>query len=156
MQHPITNHQLPITMKVALVHDWLNQRGGAEDVLEVLVSLFPAAPIYTSLYWPEKMPAHWQKWPIHSSFIDHLPFAHQRQQLYLPLYPFVFDHFDLSDYDLVISNKSGFCHGVVTGPETVHVCYCLTPTRYLWRYHQYAEQEGLSRLSRLALPPLLT
>lgn len=143
-------------MKVALVHDWLNQRGGAEDVLEVLVSLFPAAPIYTSLYWPEKMPAHWQKWLIHTSFINHLPLARQRQQLYLPLYPFVFDHFDLSGYDLVISNKSGFCHGVITGPETVHICYCLTPTRYLWRYHSYAKQENLGRLARLTLPPSLT
>ena len=79
---------------------------------------------------------------------DRLPLAHKKQQLYFPLYPFAFEQFDLSDFDLVISNKSGFCHGILTGPETLHICYCLTPTRYVWRYHQYAEQENLGRLTR--------
>lgn len=103
-------------MKVALVHDWLNQLGGAEDVLEALVGLYPDAPIFTSLYWRQKMPAHWQTWDIRLSFIDRLPFARRRQQLYLPLYPFAFEQFDFRDYELLISNKSGFCHGVITGP----------------------------------------
>ncbi|MFZ0547556.1 MAG: glycosyltransferase [Candidatus Promineifilaceae bacterium] len=143
-------------MKVALVHDWMNQVGGAEDVLETLVELFPNAPIYTSLYWPEKMPAHWCSWDIRTAFINRLPFAHRKQQLYFPLYPYAFEQFDLSDYDLVLSNKSGFCHGVITGPETVHICYCLTPTRYVWRYRQYAEQENLGRLVHLLLQPFLT
>jgi glycosyltransferase involved in cell wall biosynthesis len=143
-------------MKVALVHDWLNQVGGAEDVLEELVQLFPSAPLYTSLYWRDKMPEHWRSWTIITSIIDRLPFSHRRQQLYLPLYPLAFEQFDFSQYDLVLSNKSGFCHGVVTGPETVHICYCLTPTRYVWRYHQYAEQENLGRIVRVALQPFLT
>lgn len=143
-------------MKVALVHDWMNQIGGAEDVLETLVELFPDAPIYTSLYAPDRMPPHWQNWDIRTNFIDKLPFAHRKQQLYFPLYPFSFEQHDLRGYDVVISNKSGFCHGVITGPETVHICYCLTPTRYVWRYHQYAEQEQLGRLTRLLLPPFLT
>ena len=143
-------------MKVALVHDWMNQIGGAEDVLEALVDLFPNAPIYTSLYAPDKMPAHWQTWDIRTNFIDKLPFSHRKQQLYFPLYPFSFEQHDLRGYDLVISNKSGFCHGVITGPDTVHICYCLTPTRYVWRYHQYAEQEQLGRLTRTILPPFLT
>ncbi len=143
-------------MNVALVHDWLNQIGGAEDVLENLMAMYPQRPLYTSLYWREKMPAHWQQWDIHTSFIDRLPWAHRKQQLYFPLYPFAFEQFDLRGYDLVISNKSGFCHGVITGPETLHICYCLTPTRYVWRYHQYAEQESLGRLTRALLPPFLT
>ena len=143
-------------MKVALVHDWLNQMGGAEDVLENLVALYPSAPIYTSLYWPQKMPDHWRAWDIRTSFINRLPLAQKRQQLYFPLYPFAFEQFDLRGYDLVISNKSGFDHGVITGPETMHICYCLTPTRYVWRYHQYAEQEHLSWLTRRILPPFLT
>jgi glycosyltransferase involved in cell wall biosynthesis len=143
-------------MKVALVHDWLNQLGGAEDVLETLVDLYPSAPVYTSLYWPEKMPAHWQEWDIRPSFIDRLPLARRRQQLYFPLYSLAFEQFNLEGYDLVLSNKSGFCHGVITGPETVHICYCLTPTRYLWRYHQYAQQENLKRSTRLLLLPFLT
>ncbi|MEJ2747276.1 MAG: glycosyltransferase [Anaerolineae bacterium] len=143
-------------MKIALVHDWLNQIGGAEDVLETLVELYPAAPIYTSLYWREKMPEHWREWDIRTSFIDRLPFAQKRQQIYFPLYPFAFERFDFRDYDLIISNKSGFDHGIITGPETMHICYCLTPTRYVWRYQQYAEQEQLGWLTRRVLPPFLT
>ena len=143
-------------MNVALVHDWLNQIGGAEDVLETLVGLFPEAPIYTSLYSAERMPAHWRSWDIRTSLIDRLPLAHKQQQLYFPLYPFAFEQFDFRDYDLVLSNKSGFCHGIITGPETLHICYCLTPTRYVWRFHQYAEQEHLGRLARTFLPPFLT
>ena len=144
------------SLKVALVHDWMNQIGGAEDVLETLVELFPDAPIYTSLYAPDRMPARWQNWDIRTNFIDKLPFSHRKQQLYFPLYPFSFEQHDLRGYDLVISNKSGFCHGVITGPETVHICYCLTPTRYVWRYPQYAEQEQLDWLTRKILPPFLT
>ena len=141
---------------MALVHDWMNQIGGAEDVLEALVDLYPNAPIYTSLYASDRMPPHWQNWDIRTNFIDRLPFSHSKQQLYFPLYPFSFEQHDLRGYDLVISNKSGFCHGIITGPETVHICYCLTPTRYVWRYHQYAEQERLGRLTRNILPPFLT
>lgn len=143
-------------MKTALVHDWMNQIGGAEDVLETLVDLYPGRPIYTSLYRRKKMPPHWQNWDIRTSFIDRLPFARKNQQLYFPLYPIAFEHFDFRDYDLVISNKSGFCHGILTGPETLHICYCLTPTRYVWRYHQYAEQENLGSVTRSLLTPFLT
>lgn len=143
-------------MQVALIHDWLNQIGGAEDVLETIVQMFPEAPLYTSLYWRKGMPEHWREWPIQTSFIDKLPFAHKKQQLYFPLYPFAFEQFDFRGYDVVLSNKSGFCHGIITDPETVHICYCLTPTRYVWRYHQYAEQEQLGRLTRLGLAPFLT
>ncbi|MFQ5401273.1 MAG: glycosyltransferase [Anaerolineae bacterium] len=143
-------------MKTALVHDWLNQFGGAEDVLESLVTLYPEAPIFTSLYWREAMPESWQGWDVHTSFIDRLPLARRKQQWYFPLYPFAFEQFDFRGYDLVISNKSGFCHGILTGPKTMHICYCLTPTRYVWRYHQYAEQENLGWLTRKALAPFLT
>lgn len=142
--------------RAALVHDWLNQMGGAEDVLESLVALFPEAPLFTSLYWQDRMPAHWRQWDIRTSFVNRLPFAQKRQQLYLPLYPLAFEQFDFRGYDLVLSNKSGFCHGVITGANTVHICYCLTPTRYLWRYHQYAEQERLGTWTRRALLPFLT
>ncbi len=143
-------------MNVALVHDWMNQIGGAEDVLESLVSLYTKAPVYTSLYDSRRMPESWRQWDIRTSFIDRLPFSHKKQQLYFPLYPTAFEQFDFNDFDLVLSNKSGFCHGVITEPETLHICYCLTPTRYVWRYHQYAEQENLSRLVRFGLQPFLT
>ncbi len=143
-------------MKVALVHDWLNQIGGAEDVLEVLVSMQPQAPVYTSLYWKKGMPSHWQEWDIRTSYIDRLPMSRKWQRFYFPLYPHAFEQFDFRGYDLVLSNKSGFCHGIITQPETTHICYCLTPTRYVWRYHQYAEQENLGWATRMGLSPFLT
>lgn len=147
--------------RVALVHDWLNQVGGAENVLAELVALFPGAPIYTSMYAPNLMPASYRQWPIHTSFMQHLPGVTTRHQLYLPLYPVAFARTDLHQYDLVLSNKSGFCHGVNTaaaqqqGHKALHVCYCLSPTRYLWLYDQYRQREQISQTISLGLQPLL-
>lgn len=142
-------------MPIALIHDWLNQLGGAEDVLGCLVDLFPGAPIYTSIYWRDRMPAAYRGWPIRVSFMDRLPGVYQNHQPYLPLYPLAFERFNLSGFDLVLSNKSGFCHGVRPAPGAVHVCYCLTPTRYVWDFDAYAGREGLPLAVRLALRPLL-
>jgi glycosyltransferase involved in cell wall biosynthesis len=142
-------------MQVALVHDWLNQIGGAEDVLETLVEMFPAAPIYTSIYWPEKMPPQYQQWPIRTSFMDRLPGVHRHHQPYLFVYPFAFQSFNLNGYDLILSNKSGFCHGVRKPSNAIHICYCLTPTRYVWGFDDYAAREGLSGGARQILRPAL-
>ena len=142
-------------MPLALVHDWLNQLGGAEDVLECLVGLFPQAPIHTSIYWRERMPAAYRQWPIRVSFMDRLPAVYQHQQPYLPLYPLAFERFDLRGFDLILSNKSGCCHGVRPPPGVRHVCYCLTPTRYVWDFDSYAGREGLGPAARLALRPVL-
>jgi len=142
-------------MKVAIVHDWLNQRGGAENVLEALLEMFPKAPIYTSIYWPNKMPEAYRSWDIRTSFMDRLPIIRKHHQPFLPLYPLAFEQFDLRDYDVVISNKSAFCHGVITGADTLHICYCLTPTRFLWDYISYIQREELSRIVCWALPPFL-
>jgi glycosyltransferase involved in cell wall biosynthesis len=141
-------------LNIALVHDWLNQIGGAEDVLEALVGMFPDAPIYTSMYWKNGMPAAYRDWDIRTTWMDRLPSIYQRHQPYLPLYPLAFGNMNLSAYDLVISNKSGFCHGVHTG-DAVHICYCLTPTRYLWDLEGYARREALSESLRIALQPLV-
>lgn len=146
-------------MKIALVHDWLNQMGGAENVLEELIDLFPGAPLYTSMYAPERMPDSYRQWPIHTSFMQHLPAVTTRHQAYLPLYPLAFGQTDLSGYDLVLSNKSGFCHGVCTrrsSRKAIHVCYCLTPTRYLWLYEQYREREQIGGGMNALLQPVLS
>ena len=142
-------------MKTALVHDWLNQIGGAENVLETLVDLFPGAPVYTSMYAPDLMPPAYRGWDIRTSFMQRLPGVATHHQRYLPAYPLAFEKFDLSGYDLVLSNKSAFCHGVLTPPETLHICYCLTPTRFLWMYDAYRQREGLGRAANVALQPLL-
>ncbi len=142
-------------MQIALVHDWLNQLGGAELVLENLVTLFADAPVYTSIYWPEAMPDAYQHWEIRTSWLNRMPFVKRHHQLFLPLYPLAFESLDLSDYEVILSNKSGFCHGVITPPETLHICYCLTPTRYVWRYHDYAQRERIGPATRAILAPLL-
>ena len=141
-------------MRLALVHDWLNQIGGAEDVLETLVGMFPGAPIYTSMYWPERMPSAYRAWDIRTTWLDRLPGIYRYHQPYLPLYPLAFTRLDLSGYDVVLSNKSGFCHSVKTG-GTIHICYCLTPTRYVWGFDTYAAQEALPPALRTALRPLI-
>lgn len=142
-------------ISLALVHDWLNQVGGAEDVLVELVKLFPGAPVFTSIYAPAKMPAPMAAWDIRPNWLDRLPGIHDHHQPYLPLYPLGFARTDLRDYDLVISNKSGFCHGVRVRPDAAHICYCLTPTRYVWTPDAYLEREGQGRLAGLALQPVL-
>ena len=139
---------------LALVHDWLNQIGGAEDVLETLVEMFPRAPIYTSIYWPEVMPPAYREWDIRTTWMDRLPGIYRHHQPYLPLYPLAFSQLDLSGYDLVLSNKSGFCHTVRSGDAT-HVCYCLTTTRYVWDFDAYAAREAIPPLVRGALRPLV-
>jgi glycosyltransferase involved in cell wall biosynthesis len=145
-------------VRMALVHDWLNQLGGAENVLEELIALFPDADLYTSIYAPDRMPAAYRAWPIHTSFMQRFPGVADHHQKYLPFYPRAFERMDLRGYDLVLSNKSGFCHGVQAGERgegTQHVCYCLTPTRFLWLYDQYREREQIGGLTSLALQPLL-
>lgn len=139
-------------MKVALVHDWLNQMGGAENVLITLKELFPDAPVYTSIYNPAAMPAVMRTWDIRTSFMNRLPGIHRRHQAYVLLYPLAFEQFDFSQYDLVISNKSGFCHGIIVPPGTKHLCYCLTPTRFLWNFQSYVAREGVA--ARALLPAM--
>lgn len=141
-------------MKVALVHDWLNQRGGAENVLETLVELYPESPVYTSIYAPDKMPASYREWDIRVTWMDRLPGIHQHHQPYLPLYPRAFEQLDLSAYDVILTNKSGFCHGVETG-DSLHICYCLAPTRYLWQYEAYVQRERLSAATSAILKPVI-
>ena len=142
-------------LKVAIVHDWLNQLGGAEGVLEALKELYPEAPVYTSIYWPQAMPREYSTWDIRTSWLNRLPLIKTHHQPFLPLYPLAFEGFDLRGYDLVISNKSAFCHGVITPSRAVHICYCLTPTRFLWDYHHYVQHERVNPLAGVLLSPIL-
>jgi len=142
-------------LKVAIVHDWLNQMGGAEEVLETLVNMFPGAPVYTAIYWAEGMPAAYRQWDIRTTWMDHLPGIYRHHQPYLLLYPLAFDGLVLEGYDLVISNKSAFCHGVRTTPGTCHICYCLTPTRFVWNLDGYVESEQVGRAAQSLVKPFV-
>lgn len=142
-------------MKIALVHDWLNQIGGAEDVLEALKRNFPASPLYTSIYADSLMPAHYQGWDIRPLWLDRLPAIHRRHQAYLPVYPFGWQSLKLDSYDVILSNKSGFCHGLRISPEALHICYCLTPTRYLWQLENYLAGEDIGGAATALLRPFV-
>lgn len=122
-------------MKIAIVYDRVNKWGGAERVLLALHEMFPKAPLYTSVYDSKK--ASWAKvFPyIKTSFLQKIPFAKSNHEFLAPLMPFVFESFDFSDFDVVISVTSEAAKGIKTKPGTIHICYCLTPTRYLWSHY---------------------
>jgi len=135
-------------MKVALVYDRVNKWGGAERVLIALHKIFPDAPLYTSVYHREK--AGWAKvFDVKSSFLQKFPFSRSHHELYATLMPLAFEGFNFDEYDLVISVTSEAAKGIITKPGTLHICYCLTPTRYLWSgYDEYFKNPILRFLSK--------
>lgn len=143
-------------MKVALVHDYLNQMGGAERVVLALHEIFPDAPLYTSIYAPDRVDPAFRNIDIRTSFMQKLPLVKKHHQPFLPLYPFAMERLDLRGYDLILSSSSAFGKGVITKPGTMHICYCHTPMRWCWNYDEYVEREGLGRLSRAVLPFIIT
>jgi glycosyltransferase involved in cell wall biosynthesis len=139
-------------MKVALVHDYLNQMGGAERVVLALHEIFPDAPLYTSIYDPKRVDIAFKSMDIRTSFMQKFPLVKKHHQPFLPFYPFAMEQLDLRGYDLVLSSSSAFAKGVITRPETMHICYCHTPMRWCWNYDDYVEREHLGRLPRSILP----
>ncbi|HUQ85020.1 MAG TPA: glycosyltransferase [Candidatus Limnocylindrales bacterium] len=135
-------------MKVALVYDRVNKWGGAERVLLAFHKLFPDAPLYTSVY--EKNTAKWAKvFDVRTSFLQKIPFASSNHEFVSPLMPLVFESLVFDKYDLVISVTSESAKGIITKPGTIHICYCLTPTRYLWSgYDDYFQTDFLKILSK--------
>lgn len=122
-------------MKRALVYDRVNKIGGAEQVLKVLHQIYPNSPLYTAVYNPKK--AIWAKgWDVRPSFVNKFPKARSNHELYPWLMPLAFESFDFNPYDVVISTTSAEAKGILTKPNTLHLCYCLTPTRYLWKDYQ--------------------
>lgn len=134
-------------MKLAIVHDFLLSYGGAERVLEHVHELYPKAPVFTLRYNPSRMHHRMAGWDVRTSFVEHIPLLKNRgHTLAMSLYPLAIESFDLSEYDVVLSLSSAFAHGVLTPPETAHICYYHTPTRFLWDYHyQYLKEKGWDR-----------
>ncbi len=118
-------------LKVALVHESLTVPAGAEKVLAELHRLFPHAPIYTPLYKPEKFP-EFKDADVRTGSLNRWSFWRNHHQMAIPLLPFAMEQFDLSEYDLVISDSTNAAKGVLTRPETLHICYCHSPMRWAW------------------------
>ncbi len=132
-------------MKVAIVYDRVNKWGGAERVLLSLKKIFPDAFLYTSVYDEKKAP--WAKeFRVKTSFLQKFPFAKSSHELFATLMPIAFESFNFDDFDLVISVTSEFSKAVITKPNTLHICYCLTPTRYLWSGYDIYFKNSLLKL----------
>ncbi len=139
-------------MRVAIVHYWLVTMRGGEKVLEELCHLYPDADIYTHVFIPDKVSDVIKSHRIKTTFIARLPGSGRHYAKYLPLMPLALEQLDLRKYDLVISSESGPAKGVITGEQTLHICYCHTPMRYLWNmYHDYKESSG--PLTRFVMTP---
>ncbi|MFH0750174.1 MAG: glycosyltransferase [Candidatus Gottesmanbacteria bacterium] len=125
-------------MRVAIVHDYIKEYGGAERVLEALHELFPEAPVFTSVYCPNFLGPHKQRfatWNIRTSWLQHIPL---KEKLISPLRlfaPSIFAHMDFSDFDVVIVSATGaYQSNMIQKGNAVHICYCHTPPRYLYGY----------------------
>ncbi len=142
-------------MKVALLHDYLNQAGGAERVLLALAELFPDAPIYTLIHDKKRLTGFANK-DIRTTFLQKIPFSGSKIRWFLPLMPTAVEQIDLTDYDVVISSTSALIKGAITHPKTLHICYCHTPTRYLWsEAHQYHKDIKEGKIVKYFLPLIL-
>jgi glycosyltransferase involved in cell wall biosynthesis len=152
----VTSYSLPVTLKIALVHDFLTQHGGAERVLAAFRTIWPDAPVYTIVY-DKKQLKEFETADIRPSFLQMVPFGVRRYKWFLPWMPTAIERHNLMNYDVVLSSSSAFAKGVITGPDTLHICYCHTPTRYLWTdTHSYVADLGYGDFVKRALPFLFT
>ncbi len=142
-------------MRLALVHDYLSQDGGAERVLKAFHELWPEAPIFVLFHDEEKL-QHFKNADIRESFLARLPFGRSQYQWYLSWMPLATESHNLKNFDVVISTSSVFAKGVITGPDTLHISYCHTPPRFLWAdNYKYVEDLPHNALIKAFLPRLL-
>ena len=142
-------------MKIAIVHDYLNQYGGAERVMNIFHEIFPEAPIYTSFYIPESTFPSFKNVDIKTSFMQNLPGINKYFKMYLPFYPKAFEKFNLEGYDVILSSSSSFAKGVPIPCGVCHICYCYNPMRFVWRYNDYIKREKINPLFKSLLPILI-
>ncbi|OGH68583.1 MAG: hypothetical protein A3I29_04250 [Candidatus Magasanikbacteria bacterium RIFCSPLOWO2_02_FULL_44_11] len=143
-------------MKIALVHDYLAQDGGAERVLKAFHELWPEAPIFV-LFHDKKKITDFNEQAIQESFLGRLPFIKNHFQWYLPLMPLATERYNLEGFDIVLSSTSAFAKGVITGPNTLHISYCHTPARYLWSdTHHYVADLPYNWFVKAILPRFIS
>lgn len=132
-------------LKIAIVHDYLNQMGGAERVVAVLHKMFPEAPIYTTIVDRNKLLPELQDAVIHTTWMQRIPGILNKFKLYFWLYPFSIRSINVKNYDLILSSSSAYAKGVRKGKQSLHVCYCYTPMRFVWDFETYMESIQVPR-----------
>jgi glycosyltransferase involved in cell wall biosynthesis len=143
-------------MKVALIHDHLAQDGGAEKVLKVFAEMYIDAPIFTLLYDQTNADKYFKNRVIDTSIIQRLPGGVKHYKWYMPFMSMAVEFFDLRNFDLVLSDASAFAKGVITSSNTLHICYCHTPTRYLWSdTHQYIQELNYNKYFKKVIALML-
>lgn len=136
-------------MRVAIVHDWLTNLGGAERVVEAMLEAFPQADLFTSVYNEKALPQFSNR-KVTTSFLQHVPLATRRHQLFPVLRRYAFEQFDFHNYDVVITSSTAEAKGIITSESTLHISYINTPTRYYWsHYDEYIENPGFGVLDPL-------
>lgn len=141
--------------RIAIVCDWLKDWGWAEQVLYDLLEVFPHADLYSSIFIADNFPDLANR-EVKTTFLDRIPFIRTRPKLVPFLRPYAFESLDLSGYDIVISSSSAESKGIITQPETLHICYCHSPTRYYWSHsHEYMKNPEFgifNFIARLVMP----
>ncbi len=146
-----------MSIRTALAHDHLTQFGGAEQVLNELKSVLPESILYTLIYDPKAFGNLFSDWKIKTSFLQNLPGNPKLFKWYLSLMPAAVESLDVGDVDVLVSSCSALIKGIITKPETIHISYCHSPTRYLWSdTHQYTEDLEQPRFIKKLLPLVLT
>lgn len=146
-------------MRLAFAHDHLTQQGGAERVVLSMMAQYPETPLFTLVYNQPRVHAAFAKIDIRTSYLQHIPGAKKYLPFFLSVLPMATESLDLSGYDVVVSSTSSFAKGIIVKEGTKHICYCHTPTRYLWSdAHKYVEElpyPGFVRIAaRMILPRL--
>lgn len=134
--------------KTAIVHDWFCNMGGGDKVAEAFLDILPESPIYTLCYLENSLTDKLRTTEIVPSFLQkRINQKNDNHQKFLPFMPSAIESFDMNDYDIVISSSSCCAKGVITNPNSIHICYCHTPMRYAWEYFgEYTE--GMSVIKK--------
>jgi glycosyltransferase involved in cell wall biosynthesis len=142
-------------MKIAVMHDYFTQLGGAERVAGEMYRMVPDANLFATVAFRKCLPAEIKDVKIRTSWMQNLPKIEQYYRFYFLMYPFAVTDLDFSGYDLVLSSSSGYAKGVRTGRDAIHVCYCHTPMRWVWNFDTYSKRESFGIAQRALLPILI-
>ena len=140
-------------MKLAIVHDWLTNMGGAEQVIINFKEIYPEAPIYTTFYNPDKLDDKLKNIDVRTSFLQKKKMVTNHKK-YFPLMPLAFEKFNLNDYDVVLSSSTCCAKGVRKRKDAIHICYINTPMRYAYEFkHEYTD--GMNPIKKFLVNILL-
>ena len=142
-------------LKVAFFHDNFAQHGGAERVAEELARMLRSADVYSTVTVEDRLTEYMKTRRVRTTWMQRLPALDRLYRHYFLLYPFAVKAMDLSDYDLVITSCVGFAKGVIRAPHALHICYCHTPTRWIWRFNDYAAREKFRPITEFLLKSML-